>query len=564
MSDSSTKPRRVCFFGIDGATWKIIKPMVAAGRLPNLAAMMENGSYGILDSTCPANSSLAWTSLQTGVHPGKHGIFFFREQPAGMYQRPIVSWNSVHAPSIWSLANEHGKRVSSLYFPMTFPPEKVDGCMISGLLTPDRNADFIHPPELRQELQDAVGDVPSDNEPEVVFGTVTQEAAAEKLFETTHQIARIGVHAFEKQDWDLYGIVFRGVDLASHRAWCYQDPQWAKLNPKAAEKGKHLLGSVYDLLDAKLGEIRDRIDDDTTLVVASDHGFDRITHRFFVNKWLVDQGYLKLKTGKIAWMKTQLFFRQKFHGAMRRLRILKSYKALMKKIGGGGNAPDMSESMLMTLVDWSRTKAYSSFGGGEDIVIINLKGRQPEGCVEPGQEYETLREEIIGKVKQYKDPDGTALIADAWKREDLWSGPSVELAPDIQFLTSDTGVNAGGNPLSPVTSEPALDGLPAMHRLEGVYLMEGPGVVRKGREAAKGQIADIAVTMLHLLGLPAEDYMDGRLLADGLEPEWLEANPLLARTGNRGRLDFKKSDEWGTDEDAAKGAETLRSLGYLE
>ena len=158
--EAPTGPRRrVVFAGIDGATWDIMDPMIAAGELPNLAATVENGVHGPLTSTVPPNSSLAWTSFQTGVHPGKHGIFFFREQRPGSYLRPVVSWDSVMAPSIWRLASEHGKKVCVITMPLTFPVEPVNGCMISGWMTPHGVTDHIHPKSLAKELDEAVGGV---------------------------------------------------------------------------------------------------------------------------------------------------------------------------------------------------------------------------------------------------------------------------------------------------------------------------------------------------------------------------------------------------------------------
>ena len=106
MSDN--KRKRVIFAGIDGATFSIIDPMIAEGKLPNLAAMQNNGTMGPLLSTNPPNSSLAWTSFMTGVHPGKHGVFFFREQRHGSYQRPVVSLESVQAPTVFKLASAAG------------------------------------------------------------------------------------------------------------------------------------------------------------------------------------------------------------------------------------------------------------------------------------------------------------------------------------------------------------------------------------------------------------------------------------------------------------------------
>ena len=295
MTDS--KRKRVIFAGIDGATFSIIDPMIADGKLPNLAAMQKNGSMGTLLSTNPPNSSLAWSSFMTGVHPGKHGVFFFREQRPGSYHRPVVSLDSVQVPSVFKLASAAGKKVVSITMPLTFPVEEVNGCMIGGLLTPDRNSDFIYPPELRQELEDAIGDVPADNEPEMLYHSANEAAAVKSLYHVIEQITRMGEYCLDKYDPDLFVLVFRQVDLTSHQAWCYQDPEWQKANPGKWEARQSMLADVYTAVDAAFGRLRDKsktLDGEIVFGTCSDHGFGPITYRYYMNKWLLDNGYLVL------------------------------------------------------------------------------------------------------------------------------------------------------------------------------------------------------------------------------------------------------------------------------
>ncbi|MDA0666891.1 MAG: alkaline phosphatase family protein [Planctomycetota bacterium] len=555
---SSTPRKRVIIAGIDGATWDIINPMIEAGKLPNLAAMVKNGCCGPLTSTVPPNSSLAWTSFMTGVHPGKHGVFFFREQRHGSYQRPVVSMNSVQVPSVFRLASEAGKKVASITVPLTFPVEKVNGCMIGGLLTPDRHSDFIHPPELRKELEEAIGDVPADNEPEMLFHSASEGAAVKSMFHVIEQITRMGEHVLDNHDPDFFVLVFRQVDLTSHQAWCYQDPQWQKANPGKWETRKDLLADVYIAVDAAFGRIRDRalkMDGDAVFGTCSDHGFGRITYRYYMNKWLLDNGYLVLKSSAES-MKRKLWMQKKWNGALRRSGILKILTERGRKLGKG------QEHTIMEMIDWSKTRAYSSFSGGEDIVLINVKGREPEGIVDPGSEYEALREEIIAKVVQMKAPDGAKIIARAFKREDLWEGEQLHIAPDIQCVTKETACNMSPSPLHSVVAEPAVEGRPAMHRTQGIYGWEGKGVIKEGERVTGPQIADMATTMLHLLGLPVEDYMDGRVMEDCFTPEYRAANPVQTREGFVNLAPREMGE--ALEEDDEKLIETMKALGYME
>lgn len=555
----SSPPRRVVFAGIDGATWDVIDPLIAAGRLPNLAAMTRAGVHGPLKSTVPPNSSLAWTSFQTGVHPGKHGIFFFREQRHGSYLRPVVSWDSVQAPSIWRLASEAGKKVCVVTVPMTFPVERVNGAMIGGLLTPDRHADFIWPPELRGELEAAIGDLPADNEPEILFHTAGEAEALRSLHHVIEQITRAGEYLLDKLQPDLFAIVYRQVDLTSHQAWCYQDPAWQRANPGAWEARKDMLASVYEAVDAAFGRIRAKalaLDGEVAFGTCSDHGFGPITQRYYLNKWLVDQGYLVLKGG-VGWQRLRLLLRRKWHGLLRRTGVL------ARMVKGGKRLPGV-EQTIHDMVDWSRTRAYSSFSGGEDIVLVNLKGREPHGIVEPGEEYERLREELVRKLPELRAPDGSRVIARAFKREDLWQGPQVFLAPDVQCVTVDTACNMSPSPVHPVVAEPARDGRPAMHRMNGIYAWEGAGIFKRGARLGGPQIADLAPTILHLLGLPVDDHMDGRVMEECLDDAWRAAHPVQVRRGHV-RLEPRggaAAERTAVDEEHL--LETMKALGYME
>lgn len=556
MSDN--KRKRVIFAGIDGATFSIIDPMIADGKLPNLAAMQNNGTMGPLLSTNPPNSSLAWTSFMTGVHPGKHGVFFFREQRHGSYQRPVVSLESVQAPTVFKLASAAGKKVVSITMPLTFPVEEVNGCMIGGLLTPDRASDFIYPPELRAELEEAIGDVPADNEPEILFHSANEAAAIKSMYHVIEQITRMGEYCIDKYDPDLFVLVFRQVDLTSHQAWCYQDPEWQKANPGKWESRQNMLADVYTAVDDAFGRLRDKsktLDGQVVFGTCSDHGFGPITYRYYMNKWLLDNGYLVLKSSAQS-MKRKLWFAKKWNGLLRRTGILRILTARGRKLGGG------QEQALTDMIDWSKTRAYSSFSGGEDIVLINLKGREPEGIVNEGDEYEALREEIISKVTEMRAPDGAKIIARAFKREDLWEGEQLHIAPDIQCITKETACNMSPNPLHSVVAEPAVQGRPAMHRPHGIYGWEGEGVVKKDHRKTGFQIADMAPTMMHLLGLEVDDHMDGKVMLDCFEDEYNQNNPVAIREG--AVTLSPRSFEGNVGDDDEKLLETMRALGYME
>jgi len=255
-------------------------------------------------------------------------------------------------------------------------------------------------------------------------------------------------------------------------------------------------------------------------------------------------------------MKLKLFMQRKWNGLLRRTGILRILVKRGRKLGKG------QEETIMDMIDWSKTRAYSSFSGGEDIVLINLKGREPEGTVEPGAEYEALREEIISKVVNIQAPDGTKVIDRAYKREDLWHGEQLHNAPDIQCVTVDTANNMSPHPLAPVHAQEAVEGRPAMHRPNGIFGWEGKGIIKEGVRTDGSQIADMTPMMLHLLGLPIEDYMDGRVMEDCLTDEYRTANPVQVREGHIQLKPRVTGD--AVEDDDEKLIETMKALGYME
>ena len=154
---STSVGNRCILLGLDGATYDLLDPWMDAGLLPNLKDLLARGAKGVLRSTDPPTTPPAWTSVLTGVNPGKHGIFDFRDSFHRDPRRPLVSSRSMKAPRIWQILNAAGLRTAIMNVPITFPPEPLDGFMISGMMTPNDEADYTYPSELKARLDGMVG-----------------------------------------------------------------------------------------------------------------------------------------------------------------------------------------------------------------------------------------------------------------------------------------------------------------------------------------------------------------------------------------------------------------------
>jgi predicted AlkP superfamily phosphohydrolase/phosphomutase len=555
--------KKIFVFGIDGATFDIINPMIAEGKLPNLARMMQAGSHGDLTSTIPPNSSVAWTSFATGKNSGKHGIYYFREKKVGSYDRPLISSRSIKSKTVWKILSEQGKKVGVINVPVTYPPDAVNGYLISGLLAPDRNSVFTYPPGLHLELLEELGDYPLDNEAEIMHRLSGDELAAfQHLIYSTKKVMEATFYLMRKFEWNFFITVPTIVDRVQHIAWKYMLPEFREKNAALCQKFENTIEVSYRIVDEQLGRLRASLDSNTILIVMSDHGFGPISYKFYINRWLQKLGLLKLK--RSAEIRYRLLgFCKAF--------IKRSIVALGRKGGVPGKILKKIETLpiinfncerLRTLIDWSKTRAFSSWTNGEEIVIINVKGREPEGIVKPGQEYEELRDFIIKKLCQLKGDSGEMLVDAAYRREELYSGPYVHLAPDIQFTTKDMSVQPRGEMLGKEILVRPDDFSPALHRMNGILLVEGEGI-KQNFKIEGSRIIDLAPTILYLLGHPIPEDMDGKVITSCIAEDYVKANPIQiseSQCSTRGGVE-KHMPYTNQEEEQLK--EALKGLGYM-
>lgn len=555
--------KKVFVLGIDGATFDIIKPMIAEGKLPNLASMMQHGSYGDLRSTIPPNSSVAWTSFATGKNAGKHGIYYFREKKEGSYDRPIISSRSRKCKTLWKMLSEQGKKVGVINVPVTYPPEEVNGYLISGLLAPNRNSVFTYPPGLHLELLKELEEYPLDNEAEISYRLLNDELVSfQHLVYSTKKMMQATFYLMQKSEWDFFISVPTIVDRVQHIAWKYMVPEFKEKNPALCQKFENTIEISYQIVDEYLGKLKSYLDQNTTLIIMSDHGFGPISYRLYLNRWLKSLGLLKLKRHeeiKYRIIKSGKTFLKRLIGAIARRfglpgGILKKIEALP--------LVNINNDFLYNLIDWSKTKAFSSFTNGEEIIMVNLEGREPNGIVKPGKEYEALRDLIIEKLLQIKDDNKDKLVDQAYKREDIYSGPYVHLAPDIQFTTKDMSVQ----PRSDLFGEELLvrpdDFSPALHRMNGIFLAEG-NAIKQNTGIKEAAIIDLAPTILYLLGMPVPKDMDGKVLASCFKEDYLNGNPIMFSDHQVSAQNDTNNDETYTEHEKNQLKDALKGLGYM-
>jgi predicted AlkP superfamily phosphohydrolase/phosphomutase len=480
--------QRVLVVGLDGATLDLIESWANAGILPTLKRLMDEGVWGRLRSTLPPITGPAWTSLATGTNPGKHGVYDFLGRQPGTYRLASFNASHRHGASLWRILSQAGKKVGVLNVPLTYPPEPLDGFLTSGLLTPPDAEDYCYPEEIGRGLRAAVPDYvvqPGGN-----FDASGREAELLQILrEMSAMRMEAARHLSRAIDWDFFMVVFMATDAVQHAFWHFMDDTHSRHPADALPEIRYSIRDCYSQLDGYLADLLEMVDDDTHVIVMSDHGFGPLEKYVHMNVWLWRQGFLHFKSTPTTRVKSALF-RSGFTpiNVYRLLRQLRQAGTAVKSVRKRrSRARNLMDRFFLSFddIDWTRTRAYSVGNVGQ--IFVNLRGREPEGAVEPGREYESVLKELTQALLTSRDPaTGQRIIQEVHRREDIYSGPCLEQAPDLFCVPRDWSYSAFGLLQFPSNNslEPPFD-RSGGHRMDGALLAIGPGM-RRGHTLRHG------------------------------------------------------------------------------
>jgi predicted AlkP superfamily phosphohydrolase/phosphomutase len=551
--------KKVLVIGLDGATLDLIIPWVNEGKLPVFAKIMKEGAYGELESTIHPMSSIAWPS------------FDVTEQLSNSYEIRFTSGASRFGKTVWKILSDAGKTVGVINVPMTYPPEEVNGYIISGMDSPGIDSNFIYPKELWDEIREKVGEYCIEHGNPM--GNKSLDEFAKEVRSTLEQRYAVFNYLRKSHPTDLSVTVFVAPDRVHHFFWKYMEEEKLSKGVKETSKYCNVILHTYQRLDAIIGELIESLDNNTISIIMSDHGAGPIRKLVNLNAWLNTQKLLRLKDKSNG--KFNLFERLReapFLMAKTGWRTLKRYLPDRYKSWLRNLLPRTRNRLITYLflsrIDWSSTKAYSIGYFGD--IRINVKGREPQGTVNPGAEYEKLREELIAKLEELRDPDtGEQMVEKVYKREELYHGSQVHKASDLIIkwngyryksrlnLEIDDKVSA-----SQIIIDPSkYSKISSIHKLNGIFMAYGKDI-KHGINIEGAHIMDLAPTFLYLLGEPVPEYMDGKVLTDILREDFLSNTPIRYR--KTGQDDTWQQRGTYTDEETEKIRRRLQGLGYIE
>jgi predicted AlkP superfamily phosphohydrolase/phosphomutase len=438
---------RVLIVGWDGADWEILDPLLAAGELPNLAALIDRGRKGVSRSCLPSHSWAAWPTFLTGRDPAGHGVFDILEYRPGATRRLPVSSRSILAPTWPSQLTDAGRTSLIVNVPLTYPAPDIKGVAIAGGVIP-QGAPYSHPPEAGPDLG-----WPINGGSWTTFRGKPLELLAD-VEDVTRRRADAMRRLMDEQPWDAACMVFVSPDRIQHCLLEYVHPGHPDYATASQTPVAERVIDVYRLLDRELGTLVERTDADDLVLLMSDHGHQPVTRALNMNRVLESLGALRMGRGSalvslLAW------------GRIRSLA-----RVAYDRLGLHGKV-----KVPTTPIDWAHTTAYTSVTSTGEGVSIALAGREPQGTV-PAQDYERVRTEVADALLGFVDPaTGRHPIARVVRKEDVLHGTYLDRAPDLLLEPA---------PLYSLTHarqivEPA-DWLSGDHRPEGVYVAAGPGI----------------------------------------------------------------------------------------
>lgn len=433
--------------------------------LPNLTRLMRQGSYGRLESSIPAITVPAWSCMMSGRDPGELGIYGFRNRGDRGYQRMVVADSRmVKVPRLWDFLGENGWQVAVLGVPGTYPPPPVNGVLSSCFLAPDTSVQYTSPPEFVHKVKEWIGDYMLDV-PD--FRSEDKTRILRDIYTLCDQRFTLARRVLETYEPDLLMLVEMGVDRIHHALWKHMDvrhPSYVPDSPFA-----HAIHDYYCHVDRRIGELLATCDEDTTVLVISDHGARPLMGGVSLNQWLVSKGYLVLKT-----------------------------------------TPSAPISLNEAQVDWSRTRAWGA-GGYYGRIFLNVRGRESEGTIAPSA-YEDERQELAERLRNMSGPDGESLGNRVFLPQQVYR--SVRgIAPDLIVYLGDLAwrsVGSVGGDLYVRENDTGPDD--ANHAQYGLLIFSDPRRPTNGYAIEDAQIYDILPTILHTYGIPVPGGLRGKVL----------------------------------------------------
>jgi predicted AlkP superfamily phosphohydrolase/phosphomutase len=548
--------KKTFILSIDSGCWEYLDPLLEQGRMPNLSRLIERGTRGVLESTMPPVTPVAFSSFITGLNPGKHGIFDWSVQvdKEGRFQ----SANAVLRRGVpfWTYLNRWGVRVGLINIPVTYPPEPLDGFMIVGISVPESSRNLTHPASILDEVEAKYGpyyvDVPMS-----ILRDEGIEAYTSAWCVHEDRQTEVALDLIDRYDVQVLALNYVGLDRLNHFS-----PDFVCIE------------RVLENVDRNIGRFMKHFPN-ANFMIMSDHGSRRLKGAFLLGKWLVQHGFLSHGEKSLRIPRYEINFAlSRLLGEHYGLNGL-GEKMLRRLLGMlfwitpltlaepawrflARRASEAFAYRLTDRIDFPVTKAYVRSNSGP--IIVNMGRRGQPGPI-TSADYEQVRQALIDELSRVSDPfSGKPVFRKIYGREEIYHGDAMELAPDLiadhYDSTCDLIVDNDSEYYFFVNRLNRFGD----HKRDGLFVFAGPDFARLRSDGHRTSIMDIPVTLLHLYGVPIPEDMDGRVAVDFLAADFMRQHPVKVQSSDK---DSYRPQHDYTEDEIDQLSQHLKDLGYL-
>jgi predicted AlkP superfamily phosphohydrolase/phosphomutase len=499
--------RKLVIIGLDGADFAITKKLMDEGKLPRLSAIGASGCFSALGSTIPPQTAPGWTSMTTGMNPGKHGIFYFYNFSTS--PPTIINSTNTSAPRIWDLVGATGGRSVIVNVPITYPASRISGFLVSGIPPWYVDARSVYPPTLMADLKDRNYEIDAP----VSRGLERKPGEfVARLIETEERRVGLFLDLLRRETWSFGMVVMTALDRLQHHLL------------GEGEEGNVAVERGYAKVDGLVGKIIDSLGPKINCLVVSDHGFNPRPVAFYPNSWLRKEGLLRTKSS--VHNRALIAAHNLLDG-----HLLWAPQTITRRYQGA--------STIIRTIDAVDLVNSRAFVPGTDGVLV-VRSRVDANKITSG-------------LSNLRDDSGKK-ICEVLAREQVYKGDRLDSAPELLLVPRDD-VNIRTDPFSKeiVSTEGSFPR--ANHGPTGIFLAAGPSIRKTSVKHLS--IMDVSPTALRLLGIGPPDYIEGRPLTEMLDEG--SQIPLLQLAGGR-RL--KESFGFSAAEEELI-LDHLDRLGYL-
>lgn len=517
---------KVFIYGVDGGSFPLINTFIKQGHLPNYKRLIDQGAYGKFISTIPPHTAPGWASISTGVNAGTHGIYQFWKTNGTDYIGSFQGSRDWKTDSLWKILNEYNLKTGVINVPMTHPPKELDGFLISWPLS--KTINYCYPKTLLNEIVKAGGHF----YPDIYVMYTGQQDYLQNALEITRKRVKTIEYLMNNKQWDFFLTVFPEVDRISHYYWNYMDPNSPYYINDSSMSNAIL--KIYEEVDWAMGQILDNMPEDTLFVSLSDHGFQVGKVDFNIDTFLVEKGYMTLKSSDMKIEEERNDYQNNFDW------FTTTYQGKTYE------------------TDWSKTQFFIAAPGSYGV-NFNMKGLLREGIVcesEKKDLFEKLKKDLLAVRHPYKD---TPLFRNVLWGTDVYKGKSTDLAPDIMLIPDDYSIMVSHHlNLNEIFSEPEQKG---MHSEEGYILFYGVGVPT-GKILEDSNVADLVPTLLTYYGIDIPEYVEGKSI-NAFNDDYKNNIKALKKWNNSDNVQQEETKGSYSDEERSDIEQRLKGLGYL-